>query len=44
MERIEFTCMECDNECRLSLRCDSSDTPEHCPINPYDETTPVWEN
>lgn len=44
MERIEFTCMECDNECRLSLRCDSGDTPKDCPVDADDGETPVWEN
>jgi len=43
MERIKFICMECDNECQLSLRGDSIDIPEDCPIDSYDNVLPVWE-
>ena len=43
-ERTEFTCMECDNECRLSIRCDSSDTPKYCPIDIDDDSPAIWEN
>jgi hypothetical protein len=43
MERIKYACYECDNECRLSIRGDSSDIPDDCPINAYDATPAVWE-
>lgn len=43
MERKKFTCMECDNECQLSFRGDSSDIPEDCPVDNFDDVYPKWE-
>jgi len=43
MKRINFVCFECDNECRLSLRSDSSDIPKECPIDNNDDVAPEWE-
>lgn len=43
MERIEYACFECDNECRLSMRTDSTDIPIDCPVDAYDAHYPKWE-
>lgn len=43
MTRKKYTCTQCDNECRLSLRQDAQDKPEHCPIDAYDTIYPEWE-
>ena len=43
MDRVEYICMECDNECELSLRGDSTDVPEECPIDCNDGKWPKWE-
>lgn len=44
MERIKFICMECDNECRLSFRQDSSDMPKDCFVDSCDDTQAIWES
>lgn len=43
MERKNYSCDVCDNECRLSLRGDSSDMPEDCPVDAYDDSQAEWE-
>ncbi len=43
MERIKYTCLECDNECQLSFRGDSSDIPTDCPVDPNDDIQANWE-
>jgi hypothetical protein len=44
MERINYACYECDNECCLSIRGDSADVPEDCPIDAHDGgRPPEWE-
>ena len=43
MERREYSCYECDNECQLSVRGDSQDVPIDCPIDAVDGARPFWE-
>ena len=43
MERIDYVCFECDNECRLSFRGDSLDEPVDCPVDAYDDNQANWE-
>lgn len=46
MKRVYFNCTNCDNECRISIRDDTTDMPVDCPINPNDDTTvttALWE-
>ena len=43
MIRIEYICFECDNECRLSMRGDSTNIPVDCPVDARDDCYPKWE-
>ena len=40
--RVNYSCDECNNEFRLSIQGDTSDVPEDCPVNAYDEVLPIW--